>query len=450
MVDLFYRSFEERFYAPRSVIKNLRKQYLGFCKPLADLYYGAPCFDIGCGRGEWLELLLELGFSAHGVDLDEGMLQACKELNLSASKGDAIEHLARLPNESQAIVTAFHVVEHISFNQLVTLVSNALRVLKPGGLLIMETPNPENIVVATRNFYLDPTHQRPIPPLLLEFLPEYHGFSRTKTIRLQQNPHLETAESPNLNDVIEGASPDYAVIGQKKAEPKVLKLFDEEFLVDRGLTTHSLAARYDKSRGEVIKGTVAIAQRALSSADAASTAAQQALSSADAASGVAQQAFADSRLTRELIANVEAALQHYQHLTAITEQRVNDLLNSTSWRVTAPLRWLSTALRKLLGVPWRVFRFGVRALMLPVMRFVLARPSLRQALRSALKRFPSVAHRLHLLAIHRGLVPAPATPSPVPPTPAAEPGPPLTPPAKRIYDELKKAIEQRNKETQNP
>jgi O-antigen chain-terminating methyltransferase len=214
----------------------------------------------------------------------------------------------------------------------------------------------------------------------------------------------------------------------------------------------------------VIKGTVAIAQRALSSADAASTAAQQALSSADAAStaaqqalssadaasGVAQQAFADSRLTRELIANVEAALQHYQHLTAITEQRVNDLLNSTSWRVTAPLRWLSTALRKLLGVPWRVFRFGVRALMLPVMRFVLARPSLRQALRSALKRFPSVAHRLHLLAIHRGLVPAPATPSPVPPTPAAEPGPPLTPPAKRIYDELKKAIEQRNKETQNP
>lgn len=434
MIDLFYRSFEERFYAPRSVIKKLREQYLEFCKPLASIYHGAPCFDIGCGRGEWLELLLEMGFSAHGVDLDEGMLLACKELNLPASKGDAIEQLTKLPDESQAIVTAFHVVEHIKFEQLVSLISNALRVLMPGGLLIMETPNPENLVVATRNFYLDPTHQKPLPPSLLEFLTEFHGFSRTKTIRLQQNPNLETTPNPTLNDVIEGASPDYAVIGQKSAEPQTLKLFDDIFEIDRGLTTRSLAERYEKSRREAIEATVAQAQQAISSANDASTAAHKASE--------------DVQKMRESIVNFEATLQQYQQLTINAEQRMNDLLNSTSWRVTAPLRWMSTTQRKLLAFSWRMVKQGGRTLLLPMMRFVLARPSLRGALSSLLKRMPSVAHRLHLLALNRGLMPATATRDAPLLSPVALPKHPLTPHARQIYDELRTAIELCNKESQ--
>ena len=154
----FYRAFEERFYAPRSTIKNLRQQYLPFVQPLAALYPGAATFDIGCGRGEWLELMQELGMSPFGIDLDAGMLQGCHELNLPAEQGDAVAYLQTLADNSQAVVTAFHVVEHISFEQLTQVVIESLRVLQPGGLLIMETPNPENIVVATRNFYLDPTH----------------------------------------------------------------------------------------------------------------------------------------------------------------------------------------------------------------------------------------------------------------------------------------------------
>ncbi len=80
----------------------------------------------------------------------------------------------------------------------------------------METPNPENIVVATRDFYLDPTHQRPIPPQLLSFLPEFYGFARTKIIRLQESKDLEMRADLTLQDVLSGASPDYAVVAQKE------------------------------------------------------------------------------------------------------------------------------------------------------------------------------------------------------------------------------------------
>ena len=125
--------------------------------------------DIGCGRGEWLELLKDNGISAQGVDLDEGMLKLCRINNLDVFKDDGIEFLKKQLDESLIIVSAFHVVEHIPFATLQFFISEALRVLKPGGVLIMETPNPENIKVATENFYLDPTHIKPIPSKLLSF-----------------------------------------------------------------------------------------------------------------------------------------------------------------------------------------------------------------------------------------------------------------------------------------
>lgn len=84
-----------------------------------------------------------------------------------------------------------HIVEHIPFEDIQTLVQEAFRVLTPAGLLILETPNPENIQVATSGFYIDPTHTRPIPSQLLSFLPEYYGFKRTKILRLQEENNLK-------------------------------------------------------------------------------------------------------------------------------------------------------------------------------------------------------------------------------------------------------------------
>ena len=245
MSDDFYSAFEGKYRGSRELIKSRLRVYLPFLEPLIDFYPEANALDLGCGRGEWLELMAEIGFKPYGVDLDEGMLSSCFERGLPVEQGDAVEFLAALPDESQAVVSAFHMVEHIRFDQLQTVVSEAQRVLKPGGLLILETPNPENLVVATRNFYLDPTHLRPIPPELLSFLPEHYGFGRVKILRLQESAELSGGRTLTLLDILNGVSPDYAVVAQKDAPKDLLSRFDAVFGEPHGLSLETLAKRYD-------------------------------------------------------------------------------------------------------------------------------------------------------------------------------------------------------------
>lgn len=246
MPNAFYRAFEDRLRGSRELIKERQKVYLSFLQPLKQLYAENSVLDLGCGRGEWLEVLLKDGFQAKGVDLDEGMLEACEALGLPAEQGEAIAMLERTPDASMAVVSGFHIAEHMPFSRLQHLVGEALRVLKPAGLLILETPNPENLVVGTNNFYLDPTHERPIPHLALNFLAEYSGFSRTKTLRLQELPQLLNETNLELMHVLGGASPDYGVVAQKNAVEEQLALFDEAFAKEYGLALDILAWRYDQ------------------------------------------------------------------------------------------------------------------------------------------------------------------------------------------------------------
>jgi O-antigen chain-terminating methyltransferase len=298
MSDGFYRAFEERLRGSRELIKGRLRAYLPFVEPLLAIYPAVAAVDLGCGRGEWVELLAETGFIPVGVDLDGGMLDACLKLGLPVVQGDAIGYLCALSDESQAVVSAFHVVEHIAFDQLRTLVGEALRVLKPGGLLIMETPNPENIVVATTNFYLDPTHQRPIPPELLAFVAEYSGFARVKTLRLQEATELLRRQDISLHDVMAGASPDYAVVAQKYSSDDIRSLTSNPFEVDYGLTLEDLLGRWD---GRF-----------------------------DRLEAKAMEAFA----TLE---------QYHSQLIAV--------YTSTSWRITKPLRWAGDHLRDFSQLP---------------------------------------------------------------------------------------------------
>ena len=157
-INNFYRAFEDKYRGSRDVIKQRVAFYLNFITPLKNYFVSnnqtnLTTLDLGCGRGEFIELMLENNLNASGIDLDDGMLKACKERGFNVENKDALTKLKETESNSILVVSAFHVVEHIPFEYLQELVKESYRVLMPGGLLILETPNPENISVATCSFY---------------------------------------------------------------------------------------------------------------------------------------------------------------------------------------------------------------------------------------------------------------------------------------------------------
>ena len=317
MNDFFYRAFEEKHRGSRDLIKSRLSVYLPFVRLVFESYPESQALDLGCGRGEWLELLRTHGFAAQGVDLEDGMLQACRERDLYVETADALDYLERQPSGSFCVVSGFHIAEHLPFEVLQKVVLEVKRVLLPGGLLILETPNPENISVGTSNFYLDPTHERPIPPELLSFLAEFYGFERHKVLRLQESAQLHHEMNPRLIDVLAGVSPDYALVAQTEGAGALLESLKPLFEKDYGLTLHSLAEKFQ----------LAFEQRLLSVA-----------ANAEQAAIKAEQA--------------EANMQQYAlQLAAV--------YNSRSWSTTAPLRWVMFQLRLL---NQHGFRVRVRAL----------------------------------------------------------------------------------------
>lgn len=240
----FYRSFEDIHRGSRQLILSRLAVYQPFIEQLKT-QWDLGVLDLGCGRGEWLELLTSMGVRCHGVDTDANMLSACESLGFAVSNNDAISYLKGLPTASQMAVSAFHLVEHIPFDDLQTLVKEAKRVLVPGGLLILETPNPENLRVSTCSFYMDPTHGSPLPPLLLQFLPDHYGYARSIVLRLQESAPLEEINPVLLTHVLNGVSPDYSVIAQTPVEGSSPPEMDALFHASYGVTLEDITAAYD-------------------------------------------------------------------------------------------------------------------------------------------------------------------------------------------------------------
>jgi O-antigen chain-terminating methyltransferase len=132
--------------------------------------------DVGCGRGEFLELCRQTGVDARGVDLDPAMVTRCREAGLSAEQADALAYLGALQDGTLGGIFSAQVIEHIPPEALIALVRLAYRKLRPGGVLLMETPNPACLTVFSGAFYVDLTHLRPIHPEAARFVVEATGF----------------------------------------------------------------------------------------------------------------------------------------------------------------------------------------------------------------------------------------------------------------------------------
>ena len=245
MEDEFYIKFADKFRGTRELIKDRLKVYLPIIAPLKTISQENHALDLGCGRGEWLEQLAENGWQGAGVDLNKGMVILCEQRGLNAICEDSISYLRSVKSETLSVVTGFHIAEHLPFESLLELIKETNRVLLPAGILILETPNPDNLLVSSSNFYLDPTHKHPLPADLLSFITEYCGFYRSIIFRLQETQDLLSKQSMELFDVISGVSRDCAIIAQKSASPQELEAFETVFEIKNGITLDNLAKHYD-------------------------------------------------------------------------------------------------------------------------------------------------------------------------------------------------------------
>ena len=170
-IDSFkYVGFEDRFRGSPEVI---RQRLLDYVPVFADLQ---DVLDIGCGRGEFLDILGHAGIRARGLDINHEMVEVCRQRGLDATEGDALTYLTAQADESLGGIFAAQVVEHLQPEYLVALLQMAFHKLKPGGLLVLETINVSCWFAFFQSYLLDITHVRPLHPETLSYFVRASGF----------------------------------------------------------------------------------------------------------------------------------------------------------------------------------------------------------------------------------------------------------------------------------
>ena len=218
-LDKFYKLFEDRFRGSEEDIYNRLEYYLPIISSLNIDYKKYPIIDIGSGRGEFLKLMKDKGIPATGIEINKDMIRRSQEQGLKVEEGDAIELLKRIGSNRLGIITGFHIVEHIPFDNLILLFRICYETLTKDGVAIFETPNPENLSVGGCTFYMDPSHLRPIPPELLAFTLESCGFQKTEVYKLHPEKDILSSRNSDLVNIHESlyGPRDYSIIAFKSA-----------------------------------------------------------------------------------------------------------------------------------------------------------------------------------------------------------------------------------------
>ncbi|MSV29097.1 MAG: methyltransferase domain-containing protein [Bryobacterales bacterium] len=208
-----YGRFAERFRGGEEYVRERQRFYVPYFAACGEV------LDIGCGRGEFLELMREAGVHARGIDLSGESVTVCVGKGLAAAQEDLFPYLESLPDASLDGIFSSQVVEHIEPERLPEMIRLAAAKLARGGVLALETPNPACLAIFATHFYLDPTHHKPIPQALLSFYMEEFGLGGVEVHKL--SPAMESmpalASLPeDFREAFFGGL-DYAIIGRKLA-----------------------------------------------------------------------------------------------------------------------------------------------------------------------------------------------------------------------------------------
>jgi len=169
--------FADQFRGSEEHVREHQQRYIGRFAGATDV------LDLGCGRGEFLEAARDGGLAARGIDQNQECVALCRAKGLDAEHADLFSYLTSLPDDSLGAAFCSHVVEHLPPAQLPDLVNLLARKLRAGALVAIETPNPERLEIFATHFYIDPTHTRPVPPVLLHFYLVEAGFGSVEIER---------------------------------------------------------------------------------------------------------------------------------------------------------------------------------------------------------------------------------------------------------------------------
>jgi len=211
-----YFAFESRMRGSVDAIRDRQRRYV------EDFRAAAPVLDVGCGRGELLQLLREAGVEARGIDADADMVAYARGEGLEVDQADLVDHLERLDDGALGGIFMGQVVEHLPPGVLVRALELAAAKLRPGGVLVAETINPLS-PLALRHYFADLTHAQPLVPETLQLLARQSGFDETE-IRYLNEPadRLTEPDDPviaanvrRLNELLFAAL-DYALLARTR------------------------------------------------------------------------------------------------------------------------------------------------------------------------------------------------------------------------------------------
>jgi SAM-dependent methyltransferase len=165
-----YVGFEDRYRGSREAVREKLEPYVTYFRGAANV------LDVGCGRGEFLELLREHGIPARGIDTNRDMVALCRSAGLEADEGDALTYVKNLPDGSLGGLFSSQLIEHLEPGYLMRLLEAAYHALKPGSTMVLETINPASWAAFFGAYIRDITHAQPIHPETLSYLASASGF----------------------------------------------------------------------------------------------------------------------------------------------------------------------------------------------------------------------------------------------------------------------------------